>query len=133
MVLFVASTKTAATILGIARTMSTSPTQSAGPLEKLIRQRIQEKYAPVQLEIKNESHKHRHHAPMQGVSSTETHFHVRVVSDEFAGLTLLTRQRGIYELLKDEMQREGGIHALSLVTKTPKEVEIVDEILTEQV
>ncbi|KAI7817691.1 bola domain protein [Kickxella alabastrina] len=99
--------------------MSTSPTQSAGPLEKLIRQRIQEQYAPVQLEIKNDS--------------TETHFHVRVVSDKFAGLTLLKRQRGIYELLKDEMQREGGIHALSLVTKTPKEVGIVDEILTEQV
>jgi BolA-like protein 1 len=29
----------------------------------------------------------------------------------------------VYALLKDELDREGGIHALQLRTKTPEEVE----------
>jgi BolA protein len=29
----------------------------------------------------------------------------------------------IYALLKEELEREGGIHALQLRTKTPEEVE----------
>jgi len=31
----------------------------------------------------------------------------------------------VYGLLKDEMEREGGIHALQLRTKTPEEEEKV--------
>lgn len=31
------------------------------------------------------------------------------------------RHRMIYNLLKDEMAQEGGIHALQLRTKTPEE------------
>lgn len=33
------------------------------------------------------------------------------------------RHRMVYALLKDEMEREGGIHALQLRTKTPAEEE----------
>lgn len=33
------------------------------------------------------------------------------------------RHRMVYSLLKDEMSREGGIHALQLRTRTPEEEE----------
>ncbi|KAJ1943436.1 BolA domain UV induced protein Uvi31, partial [Linderina macrospora] len=71
--------------------------------------------------IENESHKHRHHAPMQGVTSTETHFRIKVVSSQFDGQRLLQRQRGIFNLFKHEMAMEGGIHAMALTTRTPGE------------
>ncbi|KAJ2403230.1 BolA domain UV induced protein Uvi31 [Coemansia sp. RSA 2559] len=93
-----------------------------GPMEQRIRWVINEALAPTDLEIENESHKHRHHVAMQGVESIETHFRVKIVSDKFDGLTQMKRHREVYALLKDEMQREGGIHALGLVTKTPEEV-----------
>ncbi|KAJ2726655.1 BolA domain UV induced protein Uvi31 [Coemansia sp. Benny D115] len=94
----------------------------SGKLYKIIQERLTKAFEPVRLEIENESHKHRHHAPMQGVQSTETHFRVRIISEQFEGLTLLKRQRAVYGLFKEEMQMEGGIHALALVTKTPEEV-----------
>ncbi|KAJ2782154.1 BolA domain UV induced protein Uvi31 [Coemansia interrupta] len=103
---------------------SSSP---GGPLEQTIRSRLSAAYAPVLLEIENESHKHRHHVAMRGVDSVETHFRVRIVSQAFAGKPLVQRQRGIYALLKDEMQRDGGIHALALVTKTPEEAGMAEQ------
>ncbi|KAJ2582588.1 BolA domain UV induced protein Uvi31, partial [Coemansia sp. RSA 1797] len=57
--------------------MSTQPPRVAGPIEKLIEERISKELAPTSLKIINESHMHRHHAPMQGVESTETHFRVK--------------------------------------------------------
>lgn len=33
------------------------------------------------------------------------------------------RHRMVYSLLKDELAREGGIHALQLKTRTPEEEE----------
>ncbi|KAI8320004.1 bola domain-containing protein [Martensiomyces pterosporus] len=101
--------------------MSTAAAKTSGPLEQLIRERIEAEYTPAELVIENESHKHRHHAPMKGVASTETHFRLRIVSDKFAGQRLIQRQRGVYALFKEEMAMEGGIHAMALVTKTPEE------------
>lgn len=97
------------------RTMSTV----RGPMEQLLRQRVTQRYSPTKLEIENESHKHRHHAPMQGVDSQETHFKVTIVSEEFASQSRIERQRGVYQLFKDEMKMDNGIHALSLICQTP--------------
>ncbi|KAJ1810737.1 BolA domain UV induced protein Uvi31 [Coemansia sp. RSA 2599] len=99
----------------------TDKTKAEGPIEKIIRTRLTEKYAPAELVIENESHKHRHHAPMQGVESTETHFRVRIISEGFRDQPLIKRQREVYGLFKEEMKMDGGIHALALVTKTPEE------------
>ncbi|KAJ1784048.1 BolA domain UV induced protein Uvi31 [Coemansia sp. RSA 2399] len=98
-----------------------------GPMEQRIRWVINEALAPKDLEVENESHKHRHHVAMRGVESTETHFRVKIVSDKFDGLTLVKRHKEVYALLKDEMEREGGIHALGLVTKTPEEMEVAEK------
>ncbi|EGX43358.1 hypothetical protein AOL_s00215g94 [Orbilia oligospora ATCC 24927] len=96
---------------------ASSPT----PMEDIIRRKITETLNPIALQIYNDSHKHAHHAPMQGVTSKETHFRLEIVSEAFEKQTQMARHRSIYALLKDEMNEEGGIHALQLKTRTPKE------------
>ena len=60
---------------------------------------------------------------MQGVTSRETHFALNIVSDEFKSKMQPARHRIVYGLLKEELEQEGGIHALQLRTKTPEEEE----------
>ena len=58
---------------------------------------------------------------MAGSSSTETHFRVVIASAAFEKKMQPARHRMVYALLKEEMAREGGIHALQLRTRTPEE------------
>jgi stress-induced morphogen len=51
----------------------------------------------------------------------QTHFRVYITSDAFAGKPQPARHRMIYALLKDELARAGGIHALQLRTRTTQE------------
>jgi acid stress-induced BolA-like protein IbaG/YrbA len=46
---------------------------------------------------------------------------VTITSNEFQAKSQPARHRLVYALLKDEMSREGGIHALQLRTRTPEE------------
>ncbi len=69
--------------------------------------------APIHLEVVNESHMHS--VP----ENSETHFRVTVVSERFAGQSLVGRHRLVNELLKDELA--AGVHALALHTRTPDE------------
>ena len=62
----------------------------------------------------------------------ETHFRVTIASEAFAGKMQPARHRLVYALLKDEMARVGGIHALQLQTRTPAEQEKVDAREAEQ-
>ncbi|OAL72946.1 BolA-like protein [Trichophyton violaceum] len=111
--------------------MSASTATSQTPLEDAIREKVTRELSPVSLTIRNDSKHHAHHAPMQGNTSTETHFHllttslysVTIISSAFASKTQPARHRMVYNLLKEEMAQEGGIHALQLKTKTPEEEE----------
>lgn len=58
---------------------------------------------------------------MRGVTSRETHFRVIISSDAFKGKMQPARHRLVYSLLKEEMAKEGGIHALQLRTMTLEE------------
>lgn len=87
------------------------------------RSQITDALKPTLLEIRNDSHLHSHHKAMQGVTSKETHFAVNIISNEFQSKMQPARHRMVYALLKDELEREGGIHALQLRTKTPAEEE----------
>ncbi|EEH19601.2 hypothetical protein PABG_07781 [Paracoccidioides brasiliensis Pb03] len=102
---------------------STASTMSSTPVEDAIRKKLQTTLQPTTLIIRNDSHKHAHHAPMRGVSSQETHFHITVTSPSFVAKTQSARHRMVYAALKDEMAREGGIHALQLKTRTVEEEE----------
>lgn len=97
--------------------------QSMTPMEDALRTKITEALKPTSLEIFNDSHKHAHHKAMQGVTSRETHFRVYITSPAFQGKMQVARHRMVNALMKDEMAKEGGIHALQLTTRTPEEDE----------
>jgi BolA protein len=73
--------------------------------------------APTRLEIVDQSHRHAGHAGAR--PEGETHFSAVIVSDAFAGLGRVERQRLVHGLLEAEFA--AGLHALSLVTRTPDE------------
>lgn len=60
---------------------------------------------------------------MEGSVSKETHFRLMITSELFQSKTQPARHRMVYTLLKEELERPGGIHALQLRTRTPKEEE----------
>ncbi|KAL3646264.1 SufE-like protein 1, chloroplastic/mitochondrial [Castilleja foliolosa] len=84
-----------------------------------IRKILGKELNPVELEIEDVSYQHAGHAGVRG-SDGETHFNVKVVSQEFEGKSLVKRHRLIYGLLQDELQ--SGLHALSITAKTPAEI-----------
>jgi stress-induced morphogen len=46
-----------------------------------------------------------------------------ITSSSFEGKMQLARHRMVNTLMKDELARDGGIHALQLTTRTPQEEE----------
>ena len=58
---------------------------------------------------------------MAGSTSQETHFRVVITSEAFKSKMQPARHRMVCALLKEEMAREGGIHALQLRTRTLEE------------
>jgi BolA protein len=87
-----------------------------------IQQKLTAGFVPIALEIQDESARHAGHAgATRGDGSQgETHFHVRLVSPVFQGLSRVERQRQVYAVLKDELA--GPVHALSLVLLAPSEI-----------
>ena len=88
-----------------------------------MREKLTSVFAPVALEIEDQSARHAGHAgaTRDDGSRGETHFHVRLVSATFEGLSRVERQRRVYAALKDELA--GPVHALSLAVLTPAEAE----------
>src|SRR4051812_9398826 len=84
-------------------------------VESSINQKLAHSFNPVYLEVENESHSHSVPA------NSETHFRVLIVSDKFAGLNRVARQRLVYDVLSVELK--SGVHALSLRTYSPEEWE----------
>ena len=89
-----------------------------------MREKLTSAFAPVALEIEDQSARHSGHAgaTRSDGSQGETHFHVRLVSQNFEGLSRVERQRRIYAALKDELA--GPVHALSLAALTPAEAKL---------
>jgi BolA family transcriptional regulator, general stress-responsive regulator len=78
-------------------------------------------FTPQSLEVVDESHRHAGHAgaTRDDGSQGETHFHVRLVSAAFEGVSRVERQRRVYAALSDELK--GPVHALSLTLLAPPE------------
>ncbi|OMO74561.1 BolA protein [Corchorus capsularis] len=92
-----------------------------GSRGKRIREKLERELSPVVLEVEDISYQHAGHAGVRGSDDGETHFNLRIVSKEFEGKSLVKRHRLVYGLLDEELQ--SGLHALSIVAKTPSEVE----------
>lgn len=82
---------------------------------EMIESRIRNKLAVSQLEIIDDSHLHAGHSSAGGAG----HFTVKIVSDDFNGLTLIKRHMKVYDAVADIMPSE--IHALSIQAKTTQE------------
>ena len=78
--------------------------------------------APLRLEVTDDSAAHAGHAGAADHAERTgaidgTHFELTIVSNSFAGKTLVARHRMIYELLAELMQTR--IHALKIDARTP--------------
>ena len=74
-------------------------------------------FQPERLEVADESHKHEGHAGWR--EGGETHFHVTLVAQAFAGQSRLERQRAVYAALAEELA--GPVHALQVTARAPWE------------
>jgi len=86
----------------------------AGSREQRLRARLEARFAPLELIIEDESHRHAGHA---GAAGGHGHFRVRIVAEAFRGLSPLARHREVYAAVGDLMQTD--IHALRLEATAP--------------
>lgn len=82
-----------------------------------IREKLTAAFAPQQLDIVDDSHKHAGH---EGARSGGGHFDVTIVATAFAGQTPLQRHRLVYTALGEELKKD--IHALSIKALAPSEL-----------
>ncbi len=80
-----------------------------------IERKMKEVLSATEVDVIDESWKHVGHAGAGGGG----HFIVHLVSEQFEGVSLLNRNRMVFDVLKEEMKRE--IHALVIKAKTPGE------------
>ncbi len=75
-----------------------------------IEQRLRAAFQPRQLDVVDESEKHRGHAGYQ--EGGESHYQVTIVAEAFAGMTRIARHRAVHEALGRDLVAQ--IHALGL-------------------
>jgi BolA protein len=79
-----------------------------------LRQRLEQRFAPLELSIQDESHRHAGHA---GAADGRGHFRVLIVAEAFRGVAPLARHRMVYAALDDLMKTD--IHALAIDARAP--------------
>ncbi|WP_312218345.1 BolA family protein [Brevundimonas sp.] len=97
---------------------------SEGPIAKVMRGKLTAAFAPVRLELEDDSWKHAGHHHEGGIDAQdggESHFQLTIVSDAFVGQTRVARQRAVNAVLKEELA--GPVHALSIRAQTPQEAQ----------
>jgi len=87
-------------------------------IQEKIERKIAASLSPVHLSVIDETWKHAGHA---GAVLGKGHFILHTVSQRFEGISLLNRNRLVFDILKEEMASE--IHALSIRAQTPSEWE----------
>lgn len=86
-------------------------------MRETITQKLTQAFAPSEIEVIDESERHRGHAGWR--EGGETHFRIRIVAAAFAGRSRLERHRAVNAVLAAELA--GGIHALALSALAPGE------------
>ena len=90
---------------------------ATAPVADLIAARLTAALAPTQLEVVNDSGRHRGHLGDDG--SGESHFTVTIESPAFAGVSRVERQRLVNRALADLLAER--IHALAIRARAPGE------------
>ena len=79
-----------------------------------LRRRLETRFAPSLLLIKDESHLHAGHA---GAAQGHSHFRVTIVSEVFRGVPPVARHRLVYAAVDDMLKTD--IHALAIEASPP--------------
>lgn len=88
-----------------------------GSVADRIRSKLNQAFAPVRLDLQDDSAKHSGHSGAR--EGGESHFSVVIVSEAFKGQSRVARQRQINTVLAEELK--GPIHALSIQALAPEE------------
>ena len=95
-----------------------------GILAEAIKGKLTVRFTPTQLEVIDQSHLHSGHGgaaehkaafPDKDMSA-ETHVHVVITAEAFAGMSTLAKHRAVMEAVSEEVDR---LHAFSLEAKSP--------------
>ena len=93
-----------------------------GPIASIMREKLTAAFHPTRLELEDDSARHaghHHEGGMDARPGGESHFNLTIVSQAFAGLGRVQRQRAVNAVLADELA--GSVHALSIKAQTPDE------------
>lgn len=83
----------------------------------IIRTALKQRFAPESLSVTDDSAKHAGHAGAR--PGGQTHFTVKIVSEDFRGLNRVARHRAVYAVLQPLFA--AGLHALAIDAKAPGE------------
>lgn len=84
-------------------------------MKATIESKLQQTFAPVELDVIDESEQHRGHGGWR--EGGETHFRVRMVSASFEGQSRVARQRAVNTCLAQELST--SVHALAMELSPP--------------
>ena len=82
--------------------------------EQRLRERLESRFAPTSLTIRDESHLHAGHA---GAAGGQSHFRVTIVAEAFRGVSPVARHRLVYAAVDDMLKTD--IHALAIEASPP--------------
>jgi BolA protein len=86
-------------------------------VQEILHAKLNSAFAPVDLEVRDDSHLHAGHAGAR--PEGETHFSVHIVADAFCDISRVQRHRMINKTLADELA--GPVHALAINAHAPGE------------
>lgn len=89
-----------------------------GPVAAEITKRLTEALAPTQLQVIDDSEKHRGHGGYN-LDGGESHFSVEIESPVFLGMSRVARQRAVNHALADLLEER--VHALAIKARAPGE------------
>jgi BolA protein len=85
------------------------------PVEAVMREKLTAHFIPISLEIIDDSHHHKGHSGAKAGGGT--HYTVKLISEQFTGLSRIQRHQAVYAVLAEELKTQ--IHALVLDVQTP--------------
>lgn len=86
-------------------------------MKQTITDKLTAAFAPVSLNVIDESENHRGHGGWR--EGGETHFRVQITARKFDGMSRVNRHRAINDVLADELA--STVHALALEIRAPNE------------
>ena len=86
-----------------------------GPVGQTIAAKLGAAFAPLLLEVIDESHQHHGHSGAR--PDGESHFRVRIVAEAFRGQSRVDQHRMVNAVLADELKER--VHAVAIETAAP--------------